>query len=446
MNRRVKLTNTLISNLRPDNREYTVRDTFVPVLGVRVLPSGGRSYVHFNKGTKVSLGPTMHLTIQEARARCLALMTEEHSRKDPVPLFRDFTVHEWQDSWIHRSKPATIQWRQKCLKRQLLPAFGTHRLDKITSAMVHRWFDIYSRTAPGGANHCLKILRQIFNHAISCDHITSNPARSVRPNRRRKLTRFLSNEELERLHHTLDRHDREPPHRVSRRQQIDIIRLLLLTGCRKSEIVRLRTDEVSGDCLHLGDSKTGPRTVFLNEEARAIIDRRITGNSAFLFPSPRDPGRPLGGDLALWYTIRKEAGIEDVRLHDLRHTYASHAVMQGTPLPVVSRLLGHARPTMNNALRTHGRPGSRGGLPNASEPRSPECWTWDDECCVINTRWPLWRTAGFRSGRRPGSSWRIGRATFPEMQPHPLGRTRQAVSLRPVWWLWTTAVAIVQHL
>ncbi len=346
MNRRVKLTKSLISRLKPGSREYTVRDTFVPVLGVRVHPSGGSSYVHFGNGTKVSLGPTMHLTVQEARARCLALLTDGRSRKEPVPLFRDFTAHEWQDSWIHRSKPATIQWRKKCLNRQLLPAFGTRRLDRITPAMVHRWFDDHSRTAPGGANHCLKILRQIFNHAISCNHITSSPARNVRPNRRRKLTRFLSSEELERLHRTLDRHHHETPRRPTQRQQIDIIRLLLLTGCRKNEIVRLRREEVSGDRLHLTDSKTGPRTVYLNEDARAIIERRISGSSDFLFPSPKDPRCPLRGDLSLWHTIRREAGLEDVRLHDLRHTYASHAVMQGTPLPVVSRLLGHARPTM----------------------------------------------------------------------------------------------------
>ncbi len=346
MNRRVKLTESLVGKLRPGTREYTVRDTFVPNFGVRVHPSGGSSYVHFSNGTKVSLGPTMHVTVEEARARCLALLTDRHSRKDPVPLFRDFAAHEWKESWIHRSKPATIDWRERCLKRQLLPAFGAHCLDRVTPAMVHRWFDSYARTAPGGANHCLKILRQIFNHAISCDHITSNPARNVRPNRRRKLTRFLSSEELGRLHRALDRHDRETSHRRPQRQQIDIIRLLLLTGCRKSEIVRLRKQEVSGDCLHLADGKTGPRTVYLNEEARTIIDRRMSGNSAFVFPSPRDPERPLGGELALWYTIRKEAGIEDVRLHDLRHTYASHAVMKGTPLPVVSRLLGHAQPTM----------------------------------------------------------------------------------------------------
>lgn len=346
MNRRVKLTDSLIGKLNPGDREYTVRDTLVPALGVRVHPSGGSSYVHFSNGTKASLGPTMHLTVQEARVRSLALLTNGHSRKDPVPLFQDFTAREWRDTWIHRSKPATVQWREKCLGRQLLPAFGSHRLDRISSAMVHRWFDHYSRTAPGGANHCLKILRQIFRHAVACHHIDSNPARSVRPNRRRKPTRFLSSEELDRLHRTLDRHDHETPRRPSQRQQIDIIRLLLLTGCRKNEIVRLRREEVSGDCLHLADTKTGPRTVFLNEEARTIIDRRISDNSDFVFPSPRDPGRPLHDELALWYTIRREAGIEDVRLHDLRHTYASHAVMHGTPLTVVSRLLGHSRPTM----------------------------------------------------------------------------------------------------
>ena len=124
------------------------------------------------------------------------------------------------------------------------------------------------------------------------------------------------------------------------------IRLLLLTGCRKNEIVRLRKQEVAENCLRLLDSKTGPRTVFLNAEARAIIERRMASDGEFLFPSPKIPGHPLCDNLALWFAARKEAGIEDVRIHDLRHTFASHAVMQGTPLPVVARLLGHSRTTM----------------------------------------------------------------------------------------------------
>ena len=348
MSRRVKLTNALVDNLAPHDREYTIRDTLVPVLGVRVLPSGSCSYVHVSSTTKVSLGATADLTVRQARARSLALLSNRQPCRDPAPLFRDFTGCEWRDSWIHRSKPATADARDKHLQRQLLPAFGARRLDRITSAMVHRWFDHYSITAPGGANECLKLVRQIFSHAVLCGHITSNPARSVRPNRKRKLTRFLSSEEVERLHRTLDRHDHETPHSTVQKQQIDIIRLLLLTGCRKSEIVRLRIEEVCGDYLRLTDAKTGPRIVFLNEEAQVIIKRHMggDGDGAFLFASPRDSRCPLGSGLPLWYTIRREAGIDDVRLHDLRHTYASHAVMQGTPLPVVSRLLGHARPAM----------------------------------------------------------------------------------------------------
>ena len=108
----------------------------------------------------------------------------------------------------------------------------------------------------------------------------------------------------------------------------------------------MRQDESFGNQLRLRDSKTGARTVFLNAKARAIIERRMACGTEFLFPSPRDDSRPIHDNLSLWYRIRKEARLEDVRLHDLRHTFASYAVMQGTPLPVVAKLLGHSQTTM----------------------------------------------------------------------------------------------------
>ena len=120
------------------------------------------------------------------------------------------------------------------------------------------------------------------------------PSHCLKPGGERKATRvknspvFFHRRNLGRLHCVLDRHDRSETTRPSQRQQIDIIRLLLLTGCRKNEIIRLRKQEVAENCLRLLDSKTGPRTVFLNAEARAIVERRMNGSSEFVFPSPQN--------------------------------------------------------------------------------------------------------------------------------------------------------------
>ena len=189
----------------------------------------------------------------------------------------------------------------------------------------------------------LGLLGRILNHAVACCHIQTNPTRGVKPTPRPKLTRFLSHEEIQRLHRALDRF---ADTQASRTQQADIIRLLLLTGCRKSEIVTLRWQDVDGDMLNLADAKSGPRRVFLNAPARAILEGQPRSGSAYVFPSLSNPGEPISGDLKLWRLVRREAEVEDVRLHDLRHTFATHAVLQGIPLPVESRLLGHKRPSM----------------------------------------------------------------------------------------------------
>lgn len=207
---------------------------------------------------------------------------------------------------------------------------------------MHRWFDGYSQTAPAGANRTLDVLRQIFNHAIASGHLAANPTRGIRRNRRPTPSRFLSRTEIARLRAALDAHRG----RGSGQQQADIIRLLLLTGCRKSELVRLRWSEVDGGTLRLRDAKAGPRTVFLNAKAQAVLARQPRRGSPYAFPSLADPSRSRSGELSLWRKVRREAGIEDARLHDLRHTFASYAVMRGVPLPVVSSLLGHSETRM----------------------------------------------------------------------------------------------------
>ena len=344
---RWRLTNARIARLRPREREFTVWDTLVAGLGVRVRPSGGASFVFVHKAAgrsrRVSLGSIALKDLEDCRRRCHELMANAElggsiEVRRHAPLFRDFAAGPWTETHFSRFKPSTRVGAKSSLDNHLVPAFGSTPLDRIGRNQVLRWFDACSESRPGAANFALRILHQILNFAIACGHIDANPSRGIKQNRRAALMRFLSRDEIGRLHRVLDAQAQKGPRA---QQQADIIRLLLLTGCRKGEILRLRWSEVDGGTLALADSKTGPRKVPLNAPARRIIDRQIQKESNFVFPSPGNVHRPLGPGLPLWTSVRRAAGIEDVRLHDLRHTFASHAVMTGVPVPVVSRLLGH---------------------------------------------------------------------------------------------------------
>ena len=255
-----------------------------------------------------------------------------------LPTFADFIANPWKTDCFERFSPTTQCRVQSLLRTQLLPEFAWMRLDNITSQDVHKWFVQYSQTAPAGANRALDALAQILNHAVTCGFLSDNSARGIRRNPRPKRTRFLSLAEVKQLYAALDEHQG----RGSGTQQADIIRLLLLTGCRKGELIHLQWTEFDGDRLFLRGGKTGPRTVFLCAEAEAIISRQPCVGP-FVFPSRNNPSTNRPSELSLWRKVRRSADISDVRLHDLRHTFASQAVLAGVPLPVVSRLLGHAK-------------------------------------------------------------------------------------------------------
>ena len=354
--RRIRLTDSNAGRFRPGAAEYTVRDTKTAGLGVRIKPSGYRTWVYHGNAAgsprRHSLGPVGLKTVEDARLECLELQLRDQTGeasdetvKVAVPKFRDFVEEEWKAARYDHFKPSTRKSVDSFLKTQLLPNFGILPLDRITRSRVNRWFDQYSRSAPGGANRTLDILSGILNHAIVCGHIAANPTRGVKRNPGRKMTRFLSREEIHRLHAVLDACVAERPVNAP---AADIIRLLLLTGCRRGEIVNLQWREVGEDTLELVDSKTGPRTVFLSPKAKAIIERQPRLDSPWVFPSPVNREKPRSADCldGLWKLTKKQAGIEDVRLHDLRHSVASQAVLNGVPLPVVARLLGHSQVSM----------------------------------------------------------------------------------------------------
>ena len=349
--RRVRLTDAGVGKLKPATTEYAVWDSEVSGLGVRVRPSGHRSFVWHGRvqgePIRATVGPAALMTVEDARKRALALRVGDAPRsaegRSGVSLFHEFVLAEWLPAYRRRCAPSSCQSTNRVLERQLIPAFGRLPLDAIRRIDVERWFDAYSRTAPGGANKALDILGQIMNAARAAGHVETAPVKGIAKNPRPKLTRFLSADEIERLHRVLDRLVDERP---SRRQQADIIRLLLLTGCRKGEILKLRWSEVGSDCLNLAHTKTGPRRVWLSQASQAILARQPRAASPYVFPSPRHPDKPPSDTLSLWHRARKEAGLDDVRLHDLRHTVASQAVAGGVPLSTVARMLGHADPVM----------------------------------------------------------------------------------------------------
>ena len=198
-------------------------------------------------------------------------------------------------------------------------------------------FDL--RDKPYQANRTLGVLSKMFSLAeiwgLRPDG--SNPCRHVKRYKERKRERFLSPEETERLGEVLSEDESEMPSAVA------AFRLLLLTGCRLSEIQFLRWESVKDDCIELRDAKTGGRVVPLGTEARAVLADlpREEGNPWVI--RGRLPGSHITDLQRLWRRIRARAGLGDVRIHDLRHSYASRALALGESLTMIGKLLGHTQ-------------------------------------------------------------------------------------------------------
>ena len=186
MARKIKLTNGRIGKLKAGDIEYMVWDTRIAGFGVRIRPSGRKSYVYHRhaegRSRKFTLGPVALGSVNEARRECLEVWDRMHSGErangvpeTQAPLFRDFIEGSWRKVCYERCKPSTKTSKTWALKNQLLPVFGAVPLDMIDRTSVIRWFEGYSTTAPGGANSALLVFRQIMNHAIARGHIETNP-------------------------------------------------------------------------------------------------------------------------------------------------------------------------------------------------------------------------------------------------------------------------------
>ncbi len=341
------LTDARVRALKPRKTVRDFRDGKLRGFGVRVSLSGRKRFFiqcqHHGERVWKIVGDAGAMSVAEARASAAEMLAAVRRGEDVLHApgetvfgaVAEAVFGHYERLW----KPGTLSVNRYYLRNQLLPYFTGRPIADIDRQEVRNWFARLHAT-PVAADRSMPILSVIMREAerLGLRPEGSNPCRGIRRYRRKGRERFLSDDEIRRLSERLTAHEARWP------GQAALIRLLLLTGCRKSEILTLRWSDYRDGHLFLRDGKTGPRTVWLSGPACAVLDG-IERKGRWVFPASRgDRPRSINWLERFWKRVRAEAELEDVHLHDLRHSVASLALRHGETVLAIGRLLGHNRP------------------------------------------------------------------------------------------------------
>jgi integrase len=371
-----KLTKRIVESTKPSEKEVFLWDQEIRGFGVRIKPSGVKTYIvqyrnKYGQTRRYAIGRHGTWTTENARKEARQLVAEADRGGDPSKIREQdrsaLTMAELCKRYIEdyaeqHKKPRSIKSDRSNIDNHVIPLLGTQTVISITRGDI----DAFKRAVksgktakrevvgpravknvqggPGAANRCLALLSKMFNLAEKWDIRPdgSNPCRHIEKYKEHKLERFLSEAELGKLAEVLNEAERT---QTENQNTTNAIRLLLFTGARSSEILTLKWEYVDfeNQCLRLPDSKTGKKSIYLPPAALEIL-QSITQNPDNLYVLQ---GRNNKGHLINlrkpWHRIRKEAGLNDVRIHDLRHSFASMAVAGGLSLPMIGALLGHTQ-------------------------------------------------------------------------------------------------------
>ncbi|SLN18672.1 tyrosine-type recombinase/integrase [Oceanibacterium hippocampi] len=369
-----RITKRSVDGAKPGERDQFLWDSDVRGFGVKVTPAGRRVFVlqyrQHGRVRRYTIGTYgSPWTPEQARAEAVRLLGRVGDGRDPGTEKQAEktaeTVAELCDLYLssdgcEKKKASTLATDRGRIERHIIPLLGRKRVKDVTTGDVNRFMTDVAKgktaatikTGPRGlarvtggegtARRTVGLLGGIFTYAVEKGMRPDNPVRAVKRSRDGESDRSLSTEELARLGDALKTAESEDANPYA----IAAIRLLVLTGCRKSEILTARWTDVDFEAgqLRLADSKTGPKKVPLGAPALELLAAlpRIAGNE-YVLPGGKD-GHHLVGLPKVWRRVRDSAGLNDVRLHDLRHSFASVGAAAGMSLPLVGKLLGHRDP------------------------------------------------------------------------------------------------------
>jgi len=354
-NRR-KLTQRVVEALPTPDRERVWWDRELSGFGVRVYPSGSKVYmVHTRangKSTRVTIGSHRLWSVREARreaARMIVSLKEGGKPTRPGAPPRSVagpTVGELADDYMNQyvalhCRSSTAQSARHLLDKYIVPYFGSLRFGEISPGQVAT-FHGGLRETPAAANQAVALLARLYRHAEVSGHAVEggNPCRFIKRYPAQSRVRVMSNPEVERLGIALN--DLESRGKIST-SAATALRLLLVTGCRRNEILNLRWEDVDLEhgWLRLRDATSSARSVSLCPVTRKLLTAlpRQPGNPWVI--AGRRPGTRLSNLNETWKVVRAEAGLDDVRIEDFRAYFVSTAVALGVSLTTIGKLLGH---------------------------------------------------------------------------------------------------------
>ena len=356
MTAHIKITKRMVDQLKADSADRFYWDADLPGFGVRVRGSGRKYYVvQFRADGRVrrmTLGRHGAVPTDTARRRAMAAIVEAKGGVDPAAArdtgrkaitMKQLGKRFLEDYVPDHCKPSTAYEYGRSVNFFINPRIGSRKVKDIQRSDIAE-LHLALRETPYQANRTLGVLSKLFNLAemwgLRPDG--SNPCLHVKRYKEQKRERFLSAEEFAQLGRVLDETLRDGS---ETRSAVVAIRLLMLTGCRLSEIQKLRWEHVDLEAgeLRLPDSKTGGRAVPLAPSAVRLLESLPRDEDNPWVIAGKKPGSHLSDLQHPWRRIRTRAELDGVRIHDLRHSFASRALALGEGLPMIGKLLGHTQ-------------------------------------------------------------------------------------------------------